>query len=590
MWPRALYVVMIVFSLLSCHTYHLLQGTLKDLHDSVAAAMRLVTDAVWEETEAMSDSYQAFKDIKAETELVHESEMLDKRVKEEQALSKKLDDKASVFENMAHREFQMAQDANTTLQQDEAVEAQLDEKLDHDVQERDELVEKLRSYHQGMCGLPGISKVCMAVGQATEIQQELDAVGLQIHNEWKESIAMGEQEHMQEITVSVLNEKSKHFEDKAQRLEARASYLRTQEAKDEQQLNIDHEEAQALLEQAMSLRKRAKEEISWEKIYATSAYEKIQEAEKLHKLAIHRAIAALWVGLGALIYFMYRLANGIANLAHDFYSYLATEPSGMSILNRVSFVFQHVVVFCLTCSVLGHDLGNIGFYDQVERAVVVFWFSIVAASIQTVVVHLVPQIRVGAELLWKELVKRHLVLAMVFILELIGLLVVTSPSLFNGLSLQNPFIFVACAFPLLAHMAFCEPVSNGSDDLTVLDDGSSVFTETTPLRASDRTVSTGEELVRVDLGWHGRDVSTSSRPRYYIWFLDEVSIVALGLEAVIVVLLSKIAWRCVPAVPLMPTLAFGLCLVVLLGYAAYCSARSTTAVITKLPYEVRATV
>eukprot|EP00977_Amphora_coffeiformis_P024794 scaffold17205_cov186-Amphora_coffeaeformis.AAC.11 len=504
-----LYVSMVVLALLAGCMDHGMQRHLHQLEISVRDALRLTMLRLLEGLDYAAAREHAQQDETAAAHYKHAAELESTAADRDAAWASRLRHRGDYLEKLSQMETVDAAKHTAWAQMDDQERLALLQNitaLEKDENETNAVLQE-RQINNGVCGWKVLSPLCATVGGTTALQQRASADAVEIHQEWAAAQQLGHHEAMQTMVADMLKQKSAKYNTSATDLLHVANLWDTQAQRDYERAAADNATAQALWHKAQQEQAEIQKDLTIEYKVDILVQQLMHRAERERTAAYWCAVSAIMAASVALVYF----AGKVIPKAHQAVQ-LWEETKDSS---HLAYMAIHVLIFCVVTGMAGHYLVHLEQYTNVQRAVILSWFAIVASCAQTIVLHALPMALQQAFVLETptldvlafvgQVSARYAVFFFMFLLEIVLVWLTLGHGFFNQavVDICASWIFrilalvaiVAYAWciecPRSSHMMECDDhstlPSRASSSWTenqtiVLSDGAS---EVTPLRKAD---------------------------------------------------------------------------------------------------------
>jgi len=248
--------------------------------------------------------------------------------------------------------------------------------------DKNETVAELEEINNGACGWKVLSPLCATVGGTTALQHRAHADAVEIHQAWTAAQQLGHEEVMQTMVADMLKQKSAKYYESATDLMRVADQWDAQAQRDYEQATADNTTANALWHMAQQEENIMQKDLSIEYKVDILVQQLMHRAERERTTAYWCAVLAIMAASVALVYF----GGKVIPKAHQAAQVLEETKDS----SNLAYVGVHVLIFGVVTGISGHYLVHVEQYTNIQRAVILLWFAIVASCTQTIVLHALP--------------------------------------------------------------------------------------------------------------------------------------------------------------------------------------------------------
>ena len=412
---------MVVLALLAGCMDHGMQRHLQKLDICVRDALRLTMLRLLEGLDYAAESDRAQVEEKQAFEYEHAAKEHEAKAERDSYYASKTRHRGDYLEKLAEMETADAAQRAEMAQKDDGERLALLQNITAIEKDENETLADLKQVNEGACGWKLLSPLCATVGGTTELQHRAHADAVEIHEEWLAAKQLGRQEVMQTMVADMLKKKSAQYNSSATDLMKMADRWDAQAQHEYEQAAEDNVTANALWHKAEHDEKVMEKDLIIEYKVDILVQQLMHRAERERTAAYWCAVLAIMAACIALVFF----AGKVIPKAHQAVQLLEETKDA----SNLAYMGVHALIFLVVTGMAGHYLVHVEQYTNVQRAVILTWFAIVASCGQTIALHALPMALQQAFVLETptadvmafvvEVVTRYVVFFVMFLLEIV---------------------------------------------------------------------------------------------------------------------------------------------------------------------------
>lgn len=545
----------------------------------VQQSLRLEAVSKMERSETIHVAWQLQHVHDEATELTQKAQQDSYRAKvEEDVYAARSRQRGDYYEFLAEHDRVAADNLYTQRNNTELRHAQILANISQELQQREHVLQELREINPGACGWAVIKSICDVVGHTARLQHRAEDELVQIHKDWQRARDMERNEYLEELVAELLQGHANKYNETANDLFQVADLWDQRAEQARQQATAENVTAVALQHEEAMLQHELDQEIAWTHNNSSASETTMEKAGAQRRAAAWDALGAMILSLAALVFFTRHAVPRTVALFQTTRAWIMdqkglhydnTHDTPEAFWRTLSFVVQHTLIFllCLGLVTRGADnwMSSLSSYGRRERAVLILCFSLDAAAVQTVFLHVLPYMLMFpfAAQNWRRLAifyaKRLVLLTFLFVIEFLLVWMVVgdtaASSVMNAVS--SIWFRLLVAVSLLWHAISFQPPFLSDEASTVLLDQDAnnedeSLSEVSPLRDNSSFGSTTTERAMLQMQFgpnahysHPSDSAgsrtlSSRTPILDDSFLEEFTRLLVPLELLIVTCMVNI--------------------------------------------------
>jgi hypothetical protein len=388
-----IYVTTISIVLYSCRLHLQSHELLQKGTTEVQQALIRTAIAIMENGEWLFLEGEAFRDAAKASQFQANAKYLEQRSDAEHTVATRSRTRGEYFKDLANADAQQGNRSYYEMLQDDKLRLEL---LDNITSEKDELakLEKETSNESfvvsRMCSCKGLNRFCDFFGGVPDLPKEIDQEIQQIVRDYRILCQTERQEFLHGLVAEILRGYAKKYNHTANDLLQVAKLYDKMSKKDMEEARQYNDTANVLYQEDAAIKDRMQHELQWIQDNNDAAAQLMHSAEddmrRSHGVATEAALLAL---LSMLFI--------VPNLVHKCHFLLRSmiQADGCDtekLVWRISYALQHVLIFFVVAGLVDSDfLIHLDSYDIPKRVMIIGWFAYLAAGLQTVLLHSIPQ-------------------------------------------------------------------------------------------------------------------------------------------------------------------------------------------------------
>jgi hypothetical protein len=388
-----IYVPTISLVLYSCRLHLQSHELLHQGTTEVQQALIRTAIAVMENGEWLFLEGEAYRDAAKASQYEANAKYLVQRSEAEHSMATRSRTRGEYFEDLANVDAQQANRSYFEMLQDDKLRLELVDNLTTDKDEL-ALLEREKSNRtfvlSRMCSCKVLDGFCNVFGGVPDLPKKIDVEIQQIVHQYRALCETERQEFLHGLVAEILQGYANKYNHTANDLLQIAKLYDELSKKDMEAARQYNDTANVLYQEEAAIEDRMQHELQWIKDNNNAADQLMHLAEDDMRTAHRFATEAALLALLSMLFIAPNLVHKCLFLVQNMVQ--ADGCDTEKVVWRISYTILHVFIFLVVAGLVEPDfLMHLDSYDIPKRVMIIFWFAYLAAGLQTVLLHSVPQ-------------------------------------------------------------------------------------------------------------------------------------------------------------------------------------------------------
>lgn len=365
-----------------------------DANHQIQDALTITAINVMESIESNFLQAQEIRDHEKTVEYTSEAHRYEYQAKIELAYAERNRNRASYYQDLAQREQEQTTLMIQKLQNDTKLREEIVANITIEQEKQQAMKQQMEHpWNEGPCKHAIWSPVCRVLGGCIELQRQIDDEYDIIQQDLQQLKATEKREFLEDLVVRVYQNQVDKYNETADYLFQLAKYWQEQSQIDHQNALVANITAREWHDEEKRLDLRLHQEMGWMQENANRIQQLVDQVAHEHRVADRDSVMAVALAMGVilttipqLIIILITLVSQICNNNHHHNNNNKEED----ICRRMSLGVQHILLFLFTIGWIGSDLVDLDEYSVTKRAVIVGYFAIFVAGLETLLMHAIP--------------------------------------------------------------------------------------------------------------------------------------------------------------------------------------------------------